>query len=217
MRKEPAYSFAAAARRVWDWLGPDANRDAVEAAERAADKLIRVKDLQRFWKATRKVPIPLRDARDHASMQTRPPRQPGRTPGCRSTGTARPPIWPPTTAPELSRGRDARVAAEVEGACALIHDILGNPFRPVVLDRAWLAGAVERLARCVYDERLLPSGELDPHRLAILADALEETRSTCRAGDSSLRHRPPRQRLLAGRSVPRPELSMRPGFRWSMG
>jgi hypothetical protein len=30
------------------------------------------------------------------------------------------------------------------------------------------------LAEAAYQERLLPSGELDPQRLAVLADALEE-------------------------------------------
>jgi hypothetical protein len=37
-----------------------------------------------------------------------------------------------------------------------------------------LTPAVVALARAAYDERLLPSGELDPQRLAVMADALEE-------------------------------------------
>jgi hypothetical protein len=36
------------------------------------------------------------------------------------------------------------------------------------------AGNVSGLARAAYDERLMPGGELDPHRLAVLSDALEE-------------------------------------------
>jgi hypothetical protein len=39
---------------------------------------------------------------------------------------------------------------------------------------AWNAGTVTQLARGVYVERLMPSGHLDPARLAVLADALEE-------------------------------------------
>jgi hypothetical protein len=35
-------------------------------------------------------------------------------------------------------------------------------------------GTVRRLAQATYDERQLPSGTLDPARLAVLADALEE-------------------------------------------
>ena len=54
--------LCACCRRVWDWLGPDVNREAVEAAERAADKLLRVKDLEKFAKATVRMPTPLRKA-----------------------------------------------------------------------------------------------------------------------------------------------------------
>ena len=35
-----------------------------------------------------------------------------------------------------------------------------------------------RLARPAYEDRLLPSGHLDPVRLAVLADALEEAGCT---------------------------------------
>src|SRR5262249_7081477 len=56
----------------------------------------------------------------------------------------------------------------------LVRDVAGNPFRPPCLDRAWMKSEVRALAQAAYDERVLPSGELDPQRLAILADALEE-------------------------------------------
>jgi hypothetical protein len=61
----------------------------------------------------------------------------------------------------------------------LLRDVVGNPFRPApAVDLAWLAwkgGAVRQLAESAYQERQLPSGHLDPARLAILADALEES------------------------------------------
>jgi hypothetical protein len=59
----------------------------------------------------------------------------------------------------------------------LIGCIFGNAFRPATLDRAWLHwndGTVGRLAQVAYEERELPSGHLDPARLGVLADALEE-------------------------------------------
>jgi hypothetical protein len=59
-----------------------------------------------------------------------------------------------------------------------LRDLFGNPFRPAALDPAWLSwnnGTVPKLAQAAYDDRLLPSGELDPARLAVLADALEES------------------------------------------
>ncbi len=68
-------------------------------------------------------------------------------------------------------------ASDASAHSALIHDIFGNPFRPVARDLNWLAwngGTVTKIAKAIYDERELPSGHLDPARLAILADALEE-------------------------------------------
>jgi hypothetical protein len=85
---------------------------------------------------------------------------------------------------------------------ALLRDLVGNPWRPVTLpyrcrecgipcgtpasgyycvrcgaDESvcpWLTPTVLSLARAAYDERL-PDGFLDPARLAVLSDALEET------------------------------------------
>jgi hypothetical protein len=64
---------------------------------------------------------------------------------------------------------------------AFLHDIFGNPFRPVSINPSWLTPAVLGLARSAYDERAMPSGELDPARLGVLSDALEET--GCDNGD----------------------------------
>jgi hypothetical protein len=61
---------------------------------------------------------------------------------------------------------------------ALLRDIIGpQPFRPVTLPpsvRTWNDGTIVKLAEAAYQERVLPSGELDRDRLAVLADALEE-------------------------------------------
>lgn len=61
---------------------------------------------------------------------------------------------------------------------ALLRCVLGNPFRPVALDPGLLTPAVVSLARAAYAERQLPGGHLDPARLAVLADALEEAGCT---------------------------------------
>jgi hypothetical protein len=55
-----------------------------------------------------------------------------------------------------------------------MRDVVGNPYRPTAFDPAWRTSTVVALAEAAYEERLLPSGELDPSRLAVLADALEE-------------------------------------------
>jgi hypothetical protein len=59
----------------------------------------------------------------------------------------------------------------------MLRDLFGNPFRPVTIDRNWLAwhdGTVVKLAEAAYEHRELPSGHFEAARLALLADALEE-------------------------------------------
>jgi hypothetical protein len=60
----------------------------------------------------------------------------------------------------------------------ILRDLFGNPFRPpppipasVLL---WNEGLVRRLAEQAYEHRMMPAGTLDPDKLAVLADALEE-------------------------------------------
>src|SRR5262249_9170297 len=71
----------------------------------------------------------------------------------------------------------ARPGADGRAQAYLLREVVGNPSRPPPLDPAWLAwngATVKRLAQEAYTERLLPSGHLDPARLAVLADALED-------------------------------------------
>jgi hypothetical protein len=66
---------------------------------------------------------------------------------------------------------------------AIVRDIFGNPFRPVVIERSWLtgnAGAAADLAQVLYDECAFD-------RLPILSDALEEAGCTDAAILSHLR------------------------------
>jgi hypothetical protein len=68
--------------------------------------------------------------------------------------------------------------AEAAGAAAVRLrrlDIFGNPFRPVAIDPAWRTPDVLTLAPAAYENRTLPAGTLDPARLALLADALEDS------------------------------------------
>ncbi len=77
--------------------------------------------------------------------------------------------------PDVSPPALAKVLGE---QAALLRDIFGaHPLRPVVLDPrllSWNGGLVVKLAQAAYDERHLPKGALEAHRLAVLADALEE-------------------------------------------
>jgi hypothetical protein len=74
--------------------------------------------------------------------------------------------------------RACEVSDEPTRLAAFLRDIGGNPFRdapdlPASVLR-WHDATVVNLAQSAYDHRLLPSGHLDPARLAVLADALED-------------------------------------------
>jgi hypothetical protein len=66
--------------------------------------------------------------------------------------------------------RDAERATQ----SGLLRCIFGNPFHPVAVNAAWQTPTVLALARAAYEERSLPAGTLDPERLAVLADSLED-------------------------------------------
>jgi hypothetical protein len=75
--------------------------------------------------------------------------------------------------------------------CDLLRDIFGPmPFRPLPPLAPSLQDyndrLVFRLAKASYDDRLLPSGHLDPARLAVLCDALLD--AGCPADDQILQH-----------------------------
>ena len=79
----------------------------------------------------------------------------------------------------VALGFAGRAAAEADTKAAqahLLRDIAGNPFRPLPACR--VTAEALSLAQAAYEERALPSGELDPVRLGILADALEEAGCT---------------------------------------
>jgi hypothetical protein len=86
----------------------------------------------------------------------------------------------PPPVPERLPGVAARpVYAHHAG---LIRELFANPFRPDPVVRpaylVWQGGAVQDLARATYEYRCLPTGTLDPTRLAVLADALEDAGCT---------------------------------------
>ena len=66
------------------------------------------------------------------------------------------------TADSVLDATDERLAQ-----CHLLKDLFGNPFRPAVIDPAWLSPNALELARTIYEERAF-------NRLPELADALGE-------------------------------------------
>jgi hypothetical protein len=66
--------------------------------------------------------------------------------------------------------------------CAVIRDLF--PRSVWTVESRWRTPTVVHLAQAIYQHRLLPSGELDPARLQVLADALEDVG----AGDELVMH-----------------------------
>jgi hypothetical protein len=89
----------------------------------------------------------------------------------------------------LTRLNCWRDGTEVAGTTqpSLLREVIGNPFRAPAFDAARLTPTIAALALAAYDERSLPSGELDVVRLSILADALTDAGCTDDALLSHLR------------------------------
>jgi hypothetical protein len=63
--------------------------------------------------------------------------------------------------------RDAEERVELAFLASIIHDIFGNPFRPLVVDARWRTPTAVALATGIYSERAFD-------RMPILADALQD-------------------------------------------
>jgi hypothetical protein len=71
----------------------------------------------------------------------------------------------------------AAAGMEQTAQAGLLRCIFGNPFpflRPVALDRSWKTPIALAIAQAAYEDRIVPAGHLDPDKLAVLADALED-------------------------------------------
>jgi hypothetical protein len=161
----------ACCRLAWSWLiALPVARDAVDVAEQDADGMAR---WWKRWKAVYNItdtPKLIRRSRA-ASVLTAAlltVRRWGGNPTEEAEAVAT------LVACACETGFNA--ASEREGK--LLRDLFGNPFRPVSLHPAWLTPTVVTLAHVAYNERDLPSGHLDPARLGVLADALEEAGRT---------------------------------------
>lgn len=170
--------LCASCRRLWELLPEGGGlRQAVEVCERFADGFADANELAAARAATRKSPAPLVEkAALHASEA----------------------VWAATASQAISAvggglfsawramksagwGTTEQLRREV---CTLVRDVFGNPFRVLPFDPAWRTPDVIALAQVAYQERDLPSGYIEPLRLAVLADALEEVGAT----DAILRH-----------------------------
>jgi hypothetical protein len=168
---------AACLRRVWDWLVDPRTRNAVETAERFADGRASEAELRAAREEGRQLfsePEGLLPREPHWKVYALPAEA-----ACIeesvidtimyvSDATA----WSKVDTPQAVSEPKEQAQAQ------LVRDIFGNPFRPVALDAGWLTPTARALAQAAYNDRLLPSGHLDPERVKILADALEEAGCT---------------------------------------
>ena len=157
----------ATVRRVWHLLADERSRGAVGLAERYADGEVGPEELNAAGEA-------LHSTDGHGEQ------------GWESARAARAAWHVVRPGGVFDLWDDVRVTATFLASWLiaaahqpdLLRDIVANPFAaPPRIDPAWLAwndGTIAKLAEAAYQERALPSGELDRERLAVLADALEE-------------------------------------------
>jgi hypothetical protein len=155
--------LAACCRSVWNSLPADCHK-VIQVNELFADGQVGPKEMESACLACRGISTNLEMRVIESMMAWRPSFTPLNEVALERAGKAG----------DISPNTLARFAA---GHADLFREVIGNPFRPVSINQSWLDwndSAVVRLAQAAYDERELSSGHLDTHRLAILADALEE-------------------------------------------
>jgi len=175
-RKWTLFSCACV-RRIWHLVSDRRCRRRVEVAERFVDGLASAEQLNRAAEAMDEAD----DLEDNAGNHTF-----GAVESVGYTGTLA--AWKAASkasdsasfaAANASGKWSAKAWREAEATehlvqLALLRDIFGNPFQPRTPDPSWLTPDVLKLANAAYEKRRLPSGNLDPARLSVLADALED-------------------------------------------
>jgi hypothetical protein len=160
----------ACARRIWHFLADVRSRKAVEVGELFADGLVDDAELgsantaayaAHFEAATPDLFSPAAHARACACYTV--------------TLSAN---FPFAAVNRAAACVPSTKESEREELCHLPRDLFGNPFSAVAFDSIWSSPTVVALAQVAYDNRILPVGTLDPDRLAILSDALEDAGCT---------------------------------------
>jgi hypothetical protein len=174
---------AACCRRVWHLLTDRRSQNAVEVAEQFADGLASSDTLNDAETAAGAALWAVKDERDRVAPAELPSGTHEAAEAAEMASWAKEGrfywgvggygAWE-AAVEAAAYGEDAAAQGrEAAHQAALLRDIFG-PLAFAASLRAWHQGTAVRLARAAYEERELPSGHLDPARLAVLADALEE-------------------------------------------
>src|SRR5262245_49681236 len=184
----------ACVRRTWRQLREQRSRNATEVIERYADSQVTLEELDQARKSAWAVTDEFERASDQLEGTPDWPDQveyaaadavANASCGDSDRASYRTRVaWVTYRVAELARyavsaagqTSDSPAAEEAERLvhANLLRDIFGYPFRTVVFNPAWRTPTVTALATAAYEERHLPAGTLDPDRLAVLADALED-------------------------------------------
>jgi hypothetical protein len=164
---------SACCRRVWHLLADARSRTAVEVMERYADGAASEEERQAAQKAAQAVWDPGEEHEadlDNAPAWAADMLVRGEIIG--DQWVFRGEAWASIVTESAQAG--AARGVENQAQTLLLRDIFGNPFRRASVKPAWQTPSVVSLAQAAYEERILPAGTLDPTRLAVLSDALEE-------------------------------------------
>jgi hypothetical protein len=164
----------ACCRRIWHLLTHAVCREAIETAERYSDGLATAEELwsahddaQRLWILGGRD----EDYATHACVYAASPE----AYDCNRLRPGVNAVWVVECIRQAATSNNDRMAPVLSD---LVRDVVDDPFRPPPAVapgwHAWGDGALPKLARAAYEERHLPEGTLNPGRLRILADALED-------------------------------------------
>jgi hypothetical protein len=171
-RRRIRLCMVAFCRSIWHLMTDERCRRAVEVAEQFADDPAAEADLKAAIKA-----LPNK-RRDYSALHKTAPHDAARSCTSRKErfllASLNQVIALTVMALQNGSHGPEAAAAQARQQAEMFRDVFANPFRPVALAPTHRTRTIVSLARAAYDERQFPSGGFDPHRLAVLADALEE-------------------------------------------
>jgi hypothetical protein len=181
----------ACCRRAWHLLADLRIRKAVETAERYADKAASETELEGASDAAEVVyRFGARNTGGRAAAHAVVYSTAGGLDASQTAVLAAQGIVNPKDIADPSAGERVGLDAERAEQTSVLRDIVGNPFRCVVIDLSWLtwhAGSVLKMARAIYEGRKFD-------RMPALANALKKAGCTdaeildhCRSGGEHVR------------------------------